>query len=140
MSGHMLSVEFRHRTWFDGEHQQDTLAFERELGVVHTIVDEPQGFTNSVPAIWEATHPSYALVRLHGRNAATWNVKGATTASDRFNYDYSDVELGDIAASIRRMLPPLLQTHVIFNNNMDDQGQRNARTLMAKLDMGQRIT
>ena len=34
-----------------------TLAFERELGVVHTIVDGPQGFANCVPCVWEVTHP-----------------------------------------------------------------------------------
>ena len=53
------------------------LRFLRELGVAHTVVDGPQGFANSVPALWEATHPRYALVRLHGRNRGTWNVKGA---------------------------------------------------------------
>jgi hypothetical protein len=31
------------------------------------------------------------------------------------------------------LLPPLLQTHVIFNNNMEDQGQRNARSLIGQL-------
>ena len=35
----------------------------------------------------------YALVRLHGRNHETWNIKGATVASERFNYDYPDAEL-----------------------------------------------
>ena len=129
MAGHTLSVEFRHKSWFDEPHRAWTMDFERELGVVHTIVDGPQGFPNSVPAIWEATHPQYALVRLHGRNSATWNIQGATAASDRFNYDYPDDELADIASSVRSLLPPLLQTHVIFNNNMEDQGQRNAQRL-----------
>lgn len=133
MAGHTLSVEFRHRSWFDGDHREATLALQRELGVVHTVVDAPQGFANSVPAVWEATHPQRALVRLHGRNAATWNVKGASAASERFNYDYSDAELADIAASIGARFAPVLQTHVVFNNNMEDQGQRNARTLMCKL-------
>jgi hypothetical protein len=27
-----------------------------------------------------------------------------------------------------------LSTHVVFNNNMEDQGQRNATTLMELLD------
>lgn len=133
MAGHTLSVEFRHRSWFDEKHRDETLAMQRELGVVHTVVDAPQGFSNSVPAIWEATHPGYALVRLHGRNAATWNVKGATSASDRFNYDYGDEELAEIASTVVQRFKPVIQTHVIFNNNMEDQGQRNARTLMEKL-------
>jgi uncharacterized protein YecE (DUF72 family) len=130
MRGFTVSVEFRNRTWFDEPHRDSTLAFERELGVVHTVVDGPQGFANSVPAVWETTHPSYALVRLHGRNAATWNTRGATAASDRFNYDYPDAELADLAASIRELSREPRQTHVVFNNNMEDQGQRNAASMM----------
>ena len=72
-------------------------------------------------------------MRLHGCNKATWKAKGATPASERFNYDYSDAELAELSGSIRRMSPPLLQTHVIFNSNMEDQGQRNARTMIEQL-------
>jgi uncharacterized protein YecE (DUF72 family) len=35
------------------------------------VLDEPQGFPSSVPAVWEATSPDLAIVRLHGRNRAT---------------------------------------------------------------------
>jgi uncharacterized protein YecE (DUF72 family) len=130
MGGFDLSVEFRHKSWFAGsERQRETLAFLRGLGVVHTVVDAPQGFYNSVPALWESTQPRYALVRLHGRNATSWNVKGQTTASDRFNYDYPDAELAELVPRLQRLAMTALQTHVIFNNNMEDQGQRNARTL-----------
>ncbi len=132
MAGHTLSVEFRHQSWFADAQTEPTLAFERELGVVHTVVDGPQGFTNSVPAVWAATHPAFALLRLHGRNTGTWNVKGATAASDRFNYDYPDQELGGLAEQVRRVSHGVLKTHVVFNNNMEDQGQRNAAT-MARL-------
>ncbi|MDE2628954.1 MAG: DUF72 domain-containing protein, partial [Burkholderiales bacterium] len=130
MAGHALSVEFRHKSWFEGAHAASTLAFERELGVAHTVVDGPQGFVNSVPALWEATHPAFALLRLHGRNTETWNVKGASAASDRFNYDYSQAELADIAAKVARLALQAASTHVVFNNNMEDQGQRNAALLM----------
>ena len=132
MAGHTLSVEFRHQSWFAQAQVEPTLAFERELGVVHTVVDGPQGFTNSVPAVWAATHPGFALLRLHGRNTGTWNVKGAMAASDRFNYDYPDQELGELAGQVRRVSHAALKTHVVFNNNMEDQGQRNAAT-MARL-------
>jgi uncharacterized protein YecE (DUF72 family) len=129
MAGHTVSVEFRHQSWF-GEHTASTLQFERELGVVHTVVDGPQGFSNSVPAVWEATHPDFALVRLHGHNADTWDIEGATSASDRFNYDYPRDELVDVAAAARSLDQRVANTHVVFNNNMEDQGQRNARSLM----------
>ncbi len=133
MAGHTVSIEFRNATWFAKEHQASTLAFLRELGAVHTIVDGPEGFSNSVPAIWEATNPKVALLRLHGRNTATWNVKGATAASDRFNYDYSDEELDGIAGGAARLVNMVDDLHVVFNNNMEDQGQRNARSLMRLL-------
>ena len=133
MAGHTLSVEFRHQSWFAGAHAESTLALERELGVVHTVVDGPQGFTNSVPAIWEMTHPAFALVRLHGHNAGTWNIKGSSAASDRFNYDYGEPELSDIAEQVARLALRAMATHVVFNNNMEDQGQRNAALLMRLL-------
>jgi uncharacterized protein YecE (DUF72 family) len=133
MAGHTVSIEFRNRTWFEGPNGDATLRFIRQLGCVHTIVDGPQGFANSVPPVWETTHPRYALVRLHGRNAATWNVKGATASSDRFNYDYSDDELAGLAGELARIVHRVGDAHVVFNNNMEDQGQRNARTLMRQL-------
>jgi uncharacterized protein YecE (DUF72 family) len=131
MAGLTVSVEFRHESWWQGnDRRAATLAFERELGVVHTVVDGPQGFTNSVPQVWEATHPEYALVRLHGRNVSTWDVQGATAASDRFNYDYPPEELGDLAQDIGKLHGVAPKTHVIFNNNLEDQGQRNAKSLI----------
>lgn len=133
LAGHTLSVEFRHQSWFADGHGAETLAFLRDLGVVHTVVDEPQGFDNSIPGVWETTHPTHQLVRLHGRNAATWNVKGATVASDRFNYDYPQQELEGLATQIRQLSLGGVFTHVVFNNNLEDQGQRNARSLMSIL-------
>ena len=52
-------------------HQAGTLEFERELGVSHVVVDSPQGFANSVPAVWDITSTQLAVVLLHGRNSAT---------------------------------------------------------------------
>lgn len=135
MQGHDVSVEFRHASWFADTRAGQTLQFERELGVVHTVVDEPQGFSNSVPAVWEVTHPRHALVRLHGRNAGTWNIRGEVAASDRFNYDYPDAELQELARPIRQLSAKAAFTHVIFNNNMEDQGQRNALSLTGILGL-----
>jgi uncharacterized protein YecE (DUF72 family) len=38
---------------------------------------------------------------MHGRNASTWEKKGLAAASDRFNYDYPDEELKEIANHIK---------------------------------------
>ncbi|WP_367847422.1 DUF72 domain-containing protein [Rhodoferax sp. WC2427] len=133
MAGYLVAVEFRHASWFEGEARQATLDFEQALGVVHTVVDGPQGFDNSVPAIWQATHPELAIVRLHGRNQASWNQKGHAASSDRFNYDYPAAELASLVPPIQQLAAHIGTVQVVFNNNMEDQGQRNARTLMEML-------
>jgi uncharacterized protein YecE (DUF72 family) len=129
MAGHLVSVEFRHASWFDGAHAQGTLAQLERLGVVHTIVDAPQGFTNTVPAVWAVTHPALAILRLHGRNSATWNVRGATSAADRFNYLYSEPELAELVPRLHAIGQHAQKVHVLFNNNMEDQGQVCAETM-----------
>lgn len=129
MPGHLLAAEFRHQSWFDGERADRTLAWLRELGVAHTVVDAPQGFANTVPTVWDATHPDLALLRLHGRNAATWNIKGAASSSSRFDYWYTADELAAMVPEIRGLAERARRVHVIFNTNHEDQGQVGARMM-----------
>lgn len=135
LAGFTVAVEFRNKTWFNGDkHRARTLAFERENDFVNVVVDEPQDIANTIPAVWEVTNPALAVVRLHGRNHGTWNRKGLKTSSERFDYDYSDDELRDLAGGISALAPKATSTHVLFNNNYQDQGQRGARTLMKLLE------
>ncbi len=131
LAGWQVSMEFRQRSWFADAHRTSTLDALKAIGAAHTVCDEPQGFANSVPQVWAVTS-AYALVRLHGRNAATWNIRG-TAASDRFDYDYSNDELAEIGAQIRSHLGDARRVDVIFNNNREDEAQRNGRTLAAML-------
>lgn len=133
MDGAQLAVEFRNMTWLNEPHKASTLEFERELGVAHVVVDSPQGFSNCVPAVWDITSTKLAAVRLHGRNADTWNIKGATVASDRFNYDYPEEQLALLVPSIMELERRAELVQVIFNNNYEDQGQRNAGSVMRLL-------
>src|SRR6476659_5924855 len=126
---HLLAVEFRDQSWFEGEHRERVLDFERDRGLVNVTVDEPQNARNSIPTVWDVTSPRLAILRMHGQNAATWNVK-ADVASERFNYDYDTEDLAAFVAPILRLEEQAIEVHVIFNNNYEDQGQRNARTLM----------
>ncbi|WP_133499113.1 DUF72 domain-containing protein [Cognatilysobacter terrigena] len=130
---YLLAYEFRNRTWYDGRHDDVTLAMERDLGVAHVVVDEPQVGAKSIPQVWGVASPQLAIVRMHGRNHETWDIKGATVASDRFDYDYSDDELREVATPIRELAQRVAELHVVFNNNNGDQGQRNGRSLMAIL-------
>lgn len=129
MQGHLLAAEFRHATWFHGEHLEQTLDWERSLGLVHTIVDSPQGFANCVPCVWDVTNPKLAILRLHGRNKETWNKKGLAASSARFDYWYNADELAAMVPELRHVATLADHVHVIFNTNFEDQGQVNARLM-----------
>ncbi|MDB5926079.1 MAG: hypothetical protein JWN13_5015, partial [Betaproteobacteria bacterium] len=129
MSGFRLAVEFRNETWFYERSRDRTFAFEREHGIAHVVVDEPQGFASSIPSVWEVTSPEIAVVRLHGRNRETWEKKGLAAASDRFNYLYSEDELAELAGPIKSLSQKAGTVHVLLNTNHQDQGQVNARLL-----------
>jgi uncharacterized protein YecE (DUF72 family) len=129
MQGRLMAVEFRNASWWTERNWDSTLAFEREHGLVNVVVDGPQGFASSVPPVWEVTSPELAIVRMHGRNTETWEKKGLAASSDRFNYDYSDAELEEIAGKIKVLAKAVPVVHAVLNNNYQDQGQRNAKTL-----------
>jgi len=122
MEGHgLMALEFRNASWWTERNRDSTLAFERERGLVNVVVDGPQGFGTSVPAVWEVTSPELAIVRMHGRNTETWAKKGLTASSQRFNYDYSEPELAQIAQSVAALAANAPVTHVVLNNNYEDQ-------------------
>jgi uncharacterized protein YecE (DUF72 family) len=109
-------VEFRHRSWLDEENRAGTLAFLEELGATHVVVDAPKTEAkNLVPTVVAATSP-LAYVRMHGRNADTWNVRGGS-ASDRFDYLYSEEELREWAGPLRELADGAEEVYVLFNNN-----------------------
>jgi uncharacterized protein YecE (DUF72 family) len=133
MAEHLLAVEFRNRTWFGASRVEETLAWERDLGVSHVVVDEPQGVGNYAHGVWALANPRLAVVRLHGRNAETWAKKGLSASSERFNYEYTDDELAELASSIDRLAKEAFELHVLLNVNFEDQGIRAARRLHALL-------
>jgi len=131
LEGYQLAVEFRNRTWFEDKHRSEVLAFERDHRLTHVVVDEPQGFPSSIPAIWEVTNPGLAIFRLHGRNARTWDKKGLTASSERFDYEYQEAELREFLSPVLRLAHQAERVHVVFNNNLRDQGIRGATTFSA---------
>jgi uncharacterized protein YecE (DUF72 family) len=134
LPGFRLAVEFRNPSWF-GRHAEALLAFERAHGLAHVIVDEPQGTSASIPAVWEVTCPEVAVVRLHGRNRETWQKKGLT-AAERFNYLYGGADLGELAARIGPLARNVQQVHALFNNCYSNYAQRNALELKTLLAAG----
>lgn len=133
MAGHLLAVEFRNQSWLGEGQAERTLPWERELGVAHVVVDEPQGVGNYAHGVWEVANPALAVVRLHGRNAATWAAKGLSASSERFDYEYADDELEDLAGRIDRLAEQAFRLQVLVNVNFEDQGIRAARRLARML-------
>ncbi|HXG52464.1 MAG TPA: DUF72 domain-containing protein [candidate division Zixibacteria bacterium] len=128
LEGCRVATEFRNRSWFDERHREQVIRFERANGLAHVVVDEPQGFSSSVPAVWEVGSPDVVVVRLHGRNRDTWR-KAGLTAAERFNYLYSVAELRELVAPIREIAARVTQVHVLFNNCHGDYAVRNAAEL-----------
>jgi len=138
-----MLVEFRHASWLDEERRADTLAFLEEHGMANVIVDAPrmEGARNVIPTVVAVTAPT-AYVRMHGRNAKTWNVRGGS-ASDRFDYLYSEEELAEWVEPLQRIADEAERPYVLFNNNRWSrspdgstiaQAPANAATLAGLLD------
>jgi uncharacterized protein YecE (DUF72 family) len=132
LPGDRIAVEFRGGGWLEPDSEARTLQLLESRGIAYVCVDEPQGFANSTPPVTAVTAP-LAYVRLHGRNADTWNVKGPT-AAHRFNYLYSEAELREWAPRVRELARGAESVHVLFNNNYQDVGIRNARQMTMLLD------
>jgi uncharacterized protein YecE (DUF72 family) len=116
LDGHEPLVEFRHRSWLDEDHREETLGLLEELGATHVIVDAPKtDAKNLVPTVAALTSPT-AFVRFHGRNEKTWNIRG-TSASERFDYLYSEQELASWSATLRELAEQAKQAFAFFNNN-----------------------
>jgi uncharacterized protein YecE (DUF72 family) len=129
-----IAVEFRGGGWLGDEAATArTLSFLESEGAGYVSVDEPQGFANSTPPLSVAT-ASTAVVRFHGRNRETWQMRGRS-ASDRFNYLYNESELGEWVPQIRALAAQAASVHVLFNNNYRDYGVRNAAQMTALLGL-----
>jgi uncharacterized protein YecE (DUF72 family) len=126
-----LLVEFRHVSWFDDEHRDETLRFLEQLGATHVIVDAPriEGAKNVAPTVLALTSPTL-YVRFHGRNAETWNKRGGS-ASERFDYLYSTEELEEWVDPLRELAGQAEQAYAFFNNNATSPDGRGGRMAQA---------
>lgn len=127
LPGLRVAVEFRGGGWMSEETAARSLATLEDAGLAYVTVDEPQGFRSSTPPLAAAT-ADLAYLRLHGRNADTWEARTARSA-DRFKYLYSDEELRDWIPSVHELAERAGTVHVLFNNNFEDWGLRNARRM-----------
>jgi uncharacterized protein YecE (DUF72 family) len=70
---------------------------------------------NVPPTLLALTSPTI-YVRMHGRNAETWNVRGRS-AAERFDYLYSEDELKEWVEPLKELSAQAENAYVLFNNN-----------------------
>ncbi len=128
-----LAIEFRNRDWVVGDQQRSTIDFLRKRNVGFVNVDAPASDHFSVvpSGLNEVTNPNFSYLRLHGRDAKAY-LTGKTVAS-RFNYDYSEREIAEVADRSRKLAQDAKDLHVVFNNNNLDYAPRAATRLRTAL-------
>ena len=131
---HRIAIEFRNRNWAVGEQLRSTIDFLRQRRVAFVNVDAPDAehFTIMPVELNETTNPKVSYLRLHGRNPRAY-LTGKTVAV-RFDYDYSDEEVGEVAKRARKLGEQAEEVHVVFNNNNLDYAPRAATRLRIAFD------
>ncbi len=133
LSGYRIAIEFRNRHWLAGSQLDASLQFLRRHKIILILVNAPaeNHFTIAPSDLDAITNPRRTYLRLHGRNAKAY-LKGKTVAS-RFDYDYSDDEIEEVAERSRKLKRSADEVHVVFNNNNLDYAPRAALRLRAAL-------
>jgi uncharacterized protein YecE (DUF72 family) len=137
LDDYRVAIELRNRNWVEGANLDATLDFIRDHSATLVSVDAPaqKHFTIMPPELNEITNPALAYLRLHGRDAHAYTT-GKTVAA-RFNYDYSDEEIGEVAGRARELAKEAKEVHVVFNNNALDYAPHAA--LRMRKALGQMI-
>jgi uncharacterized protein YecE (DUF72 family) len=138
-SDYDLAIEFRNRDWAVGDQLQATMDFLQKHHAIFVNVDAPESdhFMVMPSDVEEVTNSNVAYLRLHGRNAKAY-ITGKTVAT-RFDYDYNENEIAEVAQRSRKLAREARELHVIFNNNNLDYAPRAALRLRKALGQIVRI-
>ena len=128
-----IAVEFRNGRWLSERNAERTLRFLADHRLAFVCVDEPQGFSNSVPPVAAAT-TDVALVRFHGRNTATWAKRG-TSPAERFYWLYREEELREWVPRVEKLAQEAREVHLLMNNCREDKAVAGARQLQMLLHL-----
>jgi uncharacterized protein YecE (DUF72 family) len=133
LRNYKLAIEFRNRNWVVGDELRSTTDFMQKHHAIFVNVDAPESdhFMVMPSDVDEVTNPDVAYLRLHGRNAKGY-VTGKTVAA-RFDYDYTENEIAEVAVRSRELAREAHELHVIFNNNNLDYAPRAALRLRKAL-------
>lgn len=131
-----VAVEFRSPSWFETPGMTAyVMAYLQSLKLTNVTTDEPHNLNDGIPLVETVTTPELAVVRLHGRNAQGWFNQGTDWRKTRTLYRYSEAELQDIAALVKRVAQHAQQVCVIFNNNSAKDAAPNALRLQEILGL-----
>jgi uncharacterized protein YecE (DUF72 family) len=120
-----MLVEPRHRSWFAEDVRAELLRWLEQQRMSWVTVDAPKVDAANVPATLVAATSRLAYVRFHGRNAATWNVRGGS-AAQRFDYLYGEDELREWVQPLRELAGEAEEVYAFFNNNNQTDGVAQA--------------
>lgn len=128
------ALEFRHQSWFSADYRDKTIGFMKEQEWIHSVCDEPQAGSGSVPTVLAPTMEDVTIVRMHGRNVAGWNLSGSPNWREiRYLYDYNEQELTEWLGGVELLLRETRQVYVLFNNNSGGHAAGNAKRFMRML-------
>jgi uncharacterized protein YecE (DUF72 family) len=120
-----MLVEFRHRSWYEEDVRAEVLRWLGEREMSYVTVDAPKVDAGNVPLTVVAATGPLAYVRFHGRNAATWNVRGGG-AAQRFDYLYGEEELREWVEPLQQLAGEAEEAYAFFNNNNQTNGVAQA--------------
>lgn len=130
-----VALEFRNQTWFSEEMKEKTLRFIDEEGWIHTVCDEPQAGSGSIPIVMHTTEEK-TLIRMHGRNVYGWNNSGQPNWREvRYLYRYNQAELLEWKERIQTLAPETKNLTILFNNNSGGDAADNAKEMIDLLDI-----
>ncbi|WP_456277795.1 DUF72 domain-containing protein [Bacillus sp. AK128] len=128
------ALEFRHQSWFSGEMREKTISFMKSEGWIHSICDEPQAGSGSIPMVLEATSQNKTLIRFHGRNVHGWNnPNDGNWREVRYLYRYNEKELTEWLHRINQLKHESKDLYVLFNNNSGGDAADNAKQFIHML-------
>ena len=133
LSDYELAIEFRNRNWAVGDQLKATMDFLQKHHAVFVNLDAPESdhFMVMPSDVDEVTNSNVAYLRLHGRNANAY-ITGKTVAA-RFDYDYSENEIAEVAQRSGKLAREARELHVVFNNNNLDYAPHAALRLRKAL-------
>ncbi len=120
-----MLVEPRHRSWYAEGIRAELLRWLEERRMSWVVVDAPRLDAPNVPGTLVAATTPLAYVRFHGRNAATWNLRGGS-AAQRFDYLYREEELREWVPPLRALAETAEEAYALFNTNNVKDGVAQA--------------